>query len=159
MDWLSCEQGRIWRCSCSWLEPHLLFSDLHSSGWQARAQHSGVMPATARAELQLGSLGAVCAAHLCVCWVVEGHSWLHSPQPEGKLANLSLEAVQTYSHNTRHPCSPTWVAARCSGSELIPLCHVTAGEEAPRVNCREFPKSERVSASEELLVLLWDGEN
>lgn len=112
MDWLSHEQGRTWRCSCSWLEPHLLFFfDLHSSGWQARAQHSGMMPAAAWAPAQQPR-GGVCAAHPHVSWVVRGHSWLHCPQAEGKVASFTIEAVQTHSHNTRCLCLPTWVAAR-----------------------------------------------
>lgn len=132
---------------------------LSTLGWCQQQQEQSASSSRSRAPARQPR-GEGCAAPPCVCRAAGGHSWLHSPQPERESASLATEAVQTYSHNTSWPCLPTWAQHTwCSGSELVPLCCVTAGEEAARVNCREFPKSERISASEELLVLLWDWEN
>lgn len=102
-------------------------------------------------ELQLSSLGAgsVLLTHMSAgLW--GRHSWLHCPQAEGKVASFTIEAVQTHSHNTRCLCLPTWVAAH---AVFWIWAHTSvSAEEAARVNCSEFPKSERVSASEDLLV-------
>lgn len=133
MDWLSCECGRMWRCSCSWLELPLPFpftARVVCQGPQRPRRVAG------GAEGGVSHPGGEDNRRLPP---------LMQPHKQRKLASSGTEAVQMHPYHTRWLRLPAWVQHTWfSGSELVPLCPVMVlVRKQPDGNCREIPKSER----------------
>lgn len=140
MDWLSGEHGRIWRCSCSWLEPHLRLSYWHSSGGMPGISTQGWCHVAGALQHQ----SEVRAAQTRFCWPGEQLQAVFTcatPQfPEGK-SDICVQKLPDASM-AMFSCLGATHVVFCIW--LVPLCPVTVlGRKQPEDNCREFPKSER----------------